>query len=91
MNLPEKIKVKVKKCSHDKYLIELPEYDLHSQADRQENIEELVNDLIYCYFDVPENLQNKLYYRPIKKELNWKEIAPFVMFSTPDVFRKYVN
>lgn len=88
-DLPEKIKVKVKKCSHGKYLAELPEYDLHTQINNKDELLEMVNDLIYCFFDIPSGLQKFISYKPVDENRDFEKIKPFLMFSTPNLYKKY--
>lgn len=90
LNLPEKIKVKIGKCSHNKYIVELPEYDVHTEGEDGENLSQLVNDLIYTVFEVPKHLQGQIFYKQEKEnDKDFEKTKPFILLSTPGVFRKY--
>lgn len=64
INLPDKIKVSVKKGTISAFLVELPEYGVFTEADTMTNLFFQVNDLIYTYFDVPKKLRGKVVYAP---------------------------
>lgn len=66
--LPHKILVKVKKGKSGKYLIELPELDVFTEAETLPEIAIQVNDLIYSYFDIPLKYQKHIQYSPSIKE-----------------------
>lgn len=90
IKLPEKITVKVVKCEHNKFIAELPEYNVHTEADNVKELVRMVNDLIYSYFDIPEKVQKSLKYKPLD-DVNFLKAKPFIMFSTPDFYREYFN
>ncbi len=55
--LPNSIKVDIKKGESGCYLAYLPEYDIFTESDSLEDIDFQINDLIYAFFDVPKKLQ----------------------------------
>ena len=65
LELPSKIKVGIFKSVMGTYIAELPEYDLHTEADTIEELAFNINDLIYAYFDVDKEYQKDIWYRPL--------------------------
>ena len=63
-SLPAKIYLKVDKGKSGSLIATLPEYDVFTQADDLNELFFQVNDLIYTYFDIPQNIQNEIYYIP---------------------------
>ncbi|OGK08389.1 hypothetical protein A2767_06395 [Candidatus Roizmanbacteria bacterium RIFCSPHIGHO2_01_FULL_35_10] len=61
-DLPQKIKVKVRKLPKGKFFAELIEFGVFTEAENQEELFSLVYDLIYTYFDVSKNLRKNFYY-----------------------------
>ncbi|NCN22483.1 hypothetical protein COW98_02160 [Candidatus Roizmanbacteria bacterium CG22_combo_CG10-13_8_21_14_all_35_9] len=88
MNLPLNIRVNVSKCNKGKYHIELPEYNTHTEADNEHEIIDLVNDLIFCYFDVPSSIKNKIFYKPVREQ-NIVDIRSLQMLASPEYFKKH--
>jgi len=66
--LPHKILVKIKKGESGKYLIELPDLDIFTEAETLPEINIQVNDLIYSYFDIPLKYQKHIQYSASIKE-----------------------
>ncbi|MEK7633951.1 MAG: hypothetical protein AAB437_03855 [Patescibacteria group bacterium] len=88
MSLPLSIRVSVSKCNEGKYHIDLPDYSAHTEADNENEIIRLANDLIFCYFDVPLSIKNKIFYKPKQTE-NIVNIRLLKMLASPDYFKKY--
>jgi len=63
-SLPTRIKVKVKKGTIAKYLAQLPELDIFTEADSLAELQININDLICTFFDIPKKYQQDLWYRP---------------------------
>ncbi len=95
LQLPDTIKVDIKKGESGCYLAYLPEYDIFTESDSLEDIDFQINDLIYTFFDVPKKLQGKIWFRPTKKKsllLGVEFPLPFKMFLEKDLWNseKYV-
>lgn len=90
IDLPETIKVTITKLPKGKYLAELASYGVFTEADNSESLSDLINDLIYTYFDIPKNLQREFFYKP-KENHDHSDIWPFVIYSTPEFSRKYLH
>ena len=88
--LPQIIKVKIKKLSKGKFFAELIDYGVFTEAENEEELLSLINDLIYTYFDIPKTLQKEFQYRP-KEDKDFKKAKPFIIFSTPYFFRRYLS
>jgi hypothetical protein len=72
-HLPRKIIVQVEKGKIARYLAILPDYDIFTEADSQEDLQFKINDLIYTYFDIPPKHQLKIWYKPeLKNTKNLK-------------------
>lgn len=63
-NLPEVIKVQVKKGDSGVLLVYLPDYDIFTEAEDLNDLFFQVNDLIYTYFDIPKKYQDKISFVP---------------------------
>lgn len=90
LELPKSIKVKIEKCNHNKYIAVLPEYNTHTEANSETELLFMVNDLIMSLFDIPSNLQGKIFYKPVSQDDGFKKAEPFIRLTSPDVL-KYLN
>jgi len=66
-HLPQVINTRIVKVSSRGYVAELLEYGVHTEADSLEELDYMVNDLIYAYFDVPKAFWGRVRYE--RKEL----------------------
>ena len=84
--LPETIRVSVAK-DNGVYVISLPDLDSITQADSREEIDYMINDFIYCYFDVPTKYQSKIRYfaRKNTSQLLHVDTKRYGMFCSPSV------
>lgn len=83
ISLPKSIKVKVLKGQSGCFIAELPEYNISTEADSVIEIDELVNDLIYVYFDVPKEF---------RKEIRYVSSSPRkVDLKTQLIFQKFLS
>jgi hypothetical protein len=62
--LPKAIQVDVTKGESGVLLVNLPEYTVFTEADTLNELFNQVNDLIYAFFDVPSEYQDKICYIP---------------------------
>jgi hypothetical protein len=62
--LPKEIAVDVTKGESGVLLARLPVYDVFTEADTLNELFIQVNDLIYAFFDVPQEYQDKICYIP---------------------------
>lgn len=83
--LPQTIEVKITRTVQEKYIAELPEYEVFTEADSREELDFSVNDLIYCLFDVPKKDQGKVWYKPkISRPTDLTKVNTLSMFITPE-------
>ncbi|MCJ7740672.1 hypothetical protein MUP32_05170 [Candidatus Microgenomates bacterium] len=86
--LPQTIKVKIEKTLHGKYFAELPEYDVFTEANNREELDFLINDLIYCLFDIPRQDQKNVWYRPkISRPTDLTKVNTLNMFIVPSEYK----
>jgi len=85
LELPSKIKVAIFRSTMGVYIAELPDYDLHTEADSIQELAFNVNDLIYAYFDVDKEYQKGIWYRPVD---GTNQISS--QKSVPLVFQKFL-
>lgn len=64
IKLPDKILVKIIKDKSGVFVAELPEFDLHTEADSVWELISNINDIVKLYFDIPENSLNSVVYTP---------------------------
>ena len=67
-NLPKIIQVKITK-GKSAFLAELPELGVFTEADGLIDLHLAINDLIYCYYDIPKKDQKNIYYLPLKRSV----------------------
>ena len=84
MKLPQSLVVQVKKEGSE-YHIAVPELNTFTYAEKREDIDSMVNDLIYCYFDVPKKDQREIRFIP-KSPRSKKE---YLIQATPAAYRRY--
>jgi hypothetical protein len=95
--LPERVKVKFFKGKSGAWIAELPEFDISTESDSLLQLEELMNDLLFVYFDVPEELRKSIRYVRVESEKNVNEEtieknpSYFKKFISPDAYRAYCN
>lgn len=72
LNLPNSIHVNISKGKSGVWIANLPKYDIFTEADNVWEIDNLINDLVFTYFDVPKELQASIRYVPSqpKEEIN---------------------
>jgi len=70
LSLPEKIRVHIVKGKSGVYIAELPEYDIHTEAECESALDFMINDLIYAYFNVPKVLWGRIIYRKLLQKPN---------------------
>jgi len=96
--LPKRIEVKIIKGKNTPYILEIPQYDISTEADSVWEIDDLISDLLLVYFDIPKKLRGFVRYvrrgsKETKKErLNNLGIPiplVFQQFISPDVHRLY--
>lgn len=89
--LPPKIKVKIFKGKSGVFIAELPEYDISTEADSILEVDELINDLIYVYFDVPKEYRKAIRYvsEDLKKETDLKSHLIFQKFISSEAGRLF--
>lgn len=68
--LPNKILVKIMRDKSGVFVAELPEYDLHTEADTIWDLISNINDIIKLYFDIPKDKLSGIVFIPsiAKKE-----------------------
>lgn len=86
-NLPESIKVKVyKQKTTGEFFAKLPEYDVFTEADTEENLELMINDLIYETFDIPKELQSEIRYVPQETRVLTSKVKTLGVLMSPSLF-----
>lgn len=85
--LPEIIKVQVARTKEGNYIAELVDYDVFTQAKSFEELQFMVNDLIYEYFDLPKNIQNHVWYKPKQEKpiTRTEELLPYQILASKQV------
>lgn len=82
--LPSKIQVKIFKGKSGVFIAELPEYDISTEANSFLEVDDLINDLIYVYFDVPHEYRKAIRYVP-------KETKRGIDLNSHLVFQKFIS
>lgn len=87
--LPSKVKIRIFKGQSGIFIAELPDYDISTEADSILEVDDLINDLIYVYFDVPQNLRKNVRYIPEKprQEIDLESLLIFQKFISSDAKR----
>lgn len=73
-HLPQVVNTRIIKDKSGGYIAELLEYGVHTEADSLEELDYMVNDLIYAYFDVPKAFWGSVRYQ--RKELTPEPVIP---------------
>lgn len=87
LKLPETIKVKVSTTDEGCFFAELPEYECFTEAGSMDELQHMINDLIYEILEVPKKIQGKVRYLPQTKP---ERSRFFTVMTTPDIFRANV-
>lgn len=69
--IPDVIKVNITQGESGVYIANLPEFDIFTEADHLEELGDLVNDLIYVFFDIQPEFRHSIRYlrvSPIKQK-----------------------
>jgi hypothetical protein len=88
-NLPKTIKVKINKGKLAKYIAVLTEYDVFTEADNIEELNFMINDLIFTYFDIPKTLRGNIWYRPKKEVVNKASYLPYHKLIQENYYHNY--
>jgi len=86
--LPERIKVRYFKGKSGVWIVELPEFDISTESDSLLQIDELLNDLIFVYFDVPVEQRKSIRYVRVEPEKNINEKT---LEESPSYFEKFIS
>lgn len=92
-HMPSFIKINIMKSKIGRGLFaELPEYDVFTEADSEESLVMMINDLIYEVFEVPKEHQYKIkYVKEHGKDQKIIGIKKLIVMSTPDIIRKSIH
>ena len=91
--LPAKIQVKISKGEMGAWIVEVPEFDISTETESLLDIDFLLNDLLYVYFDVPLEDRKRVRYVPVEPKImieeNKLKAHPlyFQKFLSPDLVR----
>lgn len=67
LNLPSSIQVIISKGKSGVWVVDIPKYDIFTEVDEYWEIEDMINDLLCVFFDVPHKLRNTIRYRNIQE------------------------
>ena len=84
--LPKTIKVHVFKGESGRLLAKLTEYEVFTEAGSEQELDNMINDLIYDLFEVPKEYQYKLKYVK-EQDKEFEKIKKMIVMSTPDILR----
>lgn len=93
-DLPDKMKVKIKIGESGKYLINLPDLNVFTECKSKEQIDEFVNDLIYCYFDIPKPFRNKVIYKRTGSaltDISKEDRLRYGFYVSPEMVKQYLT
>jgi len=62
IKLPENVKIRILHTETGKYVAELIDYNVFTEADSLCELDFLINDLICVYFDVPKKMRKNIKY-----------------------------
>lgn len=79
VNLPRIINANIVKVEPNGYVAELLDYGIHTEANSLDELDFMVNDLIYAYFDVPKVFWGRVRYERIHpvEEVSSTQNKPF--------------
>lgn len=84
LNLPTSVNVQITKGKSGHYIAEIPEYDIFTEAEYEWELDGLINDLLFVFFDVPHNLRHTIRY--VKEEP-----AAKIDLGSHLVFQKFIS
>ena len=103
-DLPQVIRVQVKKFKKNQFFAELPKYKVFTEANSFLELIWNVNDLIFAFFDIPKSEQRKIWYLPPRKRkakeqaavIDKKQVNKAILFKvlySPDFYdnTQYAN
>jgi len=90
IKLPKTIDVEIKKLSKGKFFVSLVKLGVFTEVDSEQELNHMINDLIYTYYDVPKHLQKQFHYRSRDDE-EYNKAKPFIIFSTPNFNPSYIQ
>jgi len=84
--VPEKVRVMIFQGESGAYIAEFPDLDVHTEASSPAELEFMINDLLYAYFEVPKYLRMLVRYAPEKPK------DSLYMSTKKDIlFRKFIS
>ena len=87
--LPEVIRVKINKLPKGRVFVELTDLGVFTEADNENELDFMINDLIYSYFDVPKEFQKQFHYKPAEDK-DFEKAKKILMYSTANFYRKFM-
>ena len=92
--LPSKIKVRRFRGESGVFIAELPDFDVFTEADNIWELDAQINDLIFTFFDTPEELQKQIRYvqeEPSQKPSDIEKLLFFQKFISSDLEQAYAK
>lgn len=91
LNLPSSIQVNISKGTSGVWIADIPEYDIFTEVDNPLDIEDMVNDLLFVFFDVPKEFRQTIRYRPgeSKRKIDMETQMIFQKFISSEIDRLY--
>ena len=86
--LPKKILVKIY-GNDNGYVEELTHYNVHTEASSKDELERMINDLIYGYFNIPKEYHQMIRYVANKPVEKVEEAKSLHILSTKFVFSNF--
>ena len=91
--LPDKVSANIKIGKTGRFLISFPELDTFTECERKEDIDDFVNDLLHCYFDIPKKIRRGIKFTKIDSPalaLTRKDGLGYRFFMSPEIVRSYL-
>lgn len=91
LNLPSSIQVNISRGTSGVWIADIPKYDIFTEVDDPLDIEDMVNDLLFVFFDVPENLRHTIRYVKVnpQEKISLASHLIFQKFISEDAERLY--
>ena len=92
LDLPDVVRVRITE-SDNRFCAELYDLDAFTEADSLDELQDMINDLIFELYDVPRAFQHKIRYIPENSPDFSQSVKSMLVMATPDVFRcsQYVH
>ena len=90
LRIPEKLKVRVTKDRSGVFTADILGYDIFTHAESVDELDQMINDLLMVFFDVPKKFHDKIVFIRRKSPITKVDLNSSIVmrkFLSPEIMR----